>query len=199
MRKRLSFSSRNRLSHEPALFGVVPQETPSVGRSPELPREVLFEAEDSAAHDPLSRPEMDRGTLRRIVQENAGRHEPQPEAAKRILDVPRNLLMPVILLFCIVGAFAINNTPFDIGVMLVAGVAAYVLEENGFPVSPAILGVVLGGMLEENFITSMIKSDSRFVAFFERPIAAALGAATLALWAWPLVRFVCARRPAVAG
>ncbi len=67
------------------------------------------------------------------------------KAAKQILRVPRNVLMPVILLFCIVGAFAINNTPFDIGVMLVAGVVAYVLEENGFPVAPAILGVVLGG------------------------------------------------------
>src|SRR4249920_2128921 len=61
------------------------------------------------------------------------------KASKRILQVPRNVLMPVILLFCIVGAFAINNTPFDIGVMLVAGVVAYILEENGFPVAPAIL------------------------------------------------------------
>ena len=61
--------------------------------------------------------------------------------------------MPVILLFCIVGAFAINNTAFDVGVMLVAGLVAFVLEENGFPIAPAILGVVLGGMLEENFVT----------------------------------------------
>jgi TctA family transporter len=111
------------------------------------------------------------------------------KAAKKILKVPRNILMPVILLFCIVGAFAINNTPFDIGVMLVAGVAAYVLEENGFPVAPAILGVVLGGMLEENFVTSMIKSDGNLLAFFERPIAAVLGVLTLAAWFLPpLVR-----------
>ena len=67
--------------------------------------------------------------------------------------------MPVIMLFCVVGSFAINNTAFDVTVMLVAGVVAFVLEENGFPIAPAILGVVLGGMLEENFITSMIKSD----------------------------------------
>ena len=73
--------------------------------------------------------------------------------------MPRNVLMPVILLFCIVGAFAINNSLFGVGVMLVFGVVAFVLEENGFPIAPAILGVVLGGMLEENFITSMIKSD----------------------------------------
>jgi len=107
------------------------------------------------------------------------------KASKRILQVPRNILMPVILLFCIVGAFAINNTPFDIGVMLAAGIAGYLLEENGFPVAPAILGVVLGGMLEENFITSMIKSEGHLMGFFERPLAAALGALTLAAWFLP--------------
>jgi len=109
------------------------------------------------------------------------------KAAKQILRVPRNVLMPVILLFCIVGAFAINNTPFDIGVMLVAGVVAYVLESNGFPIAPAILGVVLGRMLEENFITSMIKSDGEFIGFFTRPIAAVLGVLTLAAWFLPPV------------
>jgi putative tricarboxylic transport membrane protein len=109
------------------------------------------------------------------------------KAAKQILKVPRNVLMPVILLFCVVGSFAINNTPFDIGVMLVAGVVAYVLEENGFPVAPAILGVVLGGMLEENFITSMIKSDGVLTAFFARPVAATLGVLTLLAWFLPPV------------
>jgi len=60
-----------------------------------------------------------------------------------------------------------------------------VLEENGFPVAPAILGVVLGGMLEENFITSMIKSDGNILGFFSRPLAATLGALTLAAWFLP--------------
>jgi len=109
------------------------------------------------------------------------------KAAKRILLVPREILMPIILLFCIVGTFAINNTPFDVGVMLAAGVIAYFLEQNGFPIAPAILGVVLGGMLEENFITSMIKSDGQFIGFFTRPIAATLGALTLAAWFLPPV------------
>ncbi len=107
--------------------------------------------------------------------------------AKQILKVPRSMLMPVIMLFCVVGSFAINNTAFDVTVMLVAGVAAWVLEDNGFPVAPAILGVVLGGMLEENFITSMIKSDGNLLAFVERPIAATLGALTLAVWFLPLL------------
>jgi TctA family transporter len=111
------------------------------------------------------------------------------KVAKRILAVPREILMPIILLFCIVGTFAINNTPFDVGVMLIAGVVAYFLEQNGFPIAPAILGVVLGGMLEENFITSMIKSDGSLGAFFGRPIALTLGILTLAAWFLPpLVR-----------
>jgi TctA family transporter len=109
------------------------------------------------------------------------------KVAKQILKVPRDILMPVILLFCAVGAFAINNTPFDVGVMLVAGVVAYVLEENHFPVAPAILGVVLGTMLEENFITSMIKSGGDLTAFFSRPVAAALGVLTLGAWFLPPV------------
>ena len=109
------------------------------------------------------------------------------KVAKQILRVPRNVLMPLILLFCVVGTFAINNTPFDVGVMLAAGVVAYILEENGFPSAPAILGVVLGGMLEENFVSSMIKSDGRLLGFFSRPIAASLGALTLAAWFLPPV------------
>jgi putative tricarboxylic transport membrane protein len=107
------------------------------------------------------------------------------KAAKQLLRVPRKILMPIIFLFCIVGAFAINNTPFDIGVMLVAGVIAYLLEENGFPVAPAILGVVLGTMFEENFVTSMIKSEGNLLAFFGRPVATALGVLTLGAWFLP--------------
>jgi TctA family transporter len=107
------------------------------------------------------------------------------KAARRILKVPRNVLMPVILVFCVVGTFAINNTLFDVGVMLVAGLIAYVLEENKFPIAPAILGVVLGGMLEENFITSMIKSDGNLLAFFSRPIASTLAVVTVLVWITP--------------
>jgi TctA family transporter len=120
------------------------------------------------------------------------------KVAKRILQVPRDILMPVILVFCIVGAFAINNTAFDVLVMLVAGVVAWILEENDFPISPLILGVVLGGMLEENFVSSMIKANGDPVAFLSRPIAATLGALTIAIWFWPLVRNRFARRATAA-
>jgi TctA family transporter len=54
------------------------------------------------------------------------------KVAKRILRVPRDILMPVIVLFCIVGAFAINNTAFDVGMMLIAGLAAWLLGRTTF-------------------------------------------------------------------
>ena len=110
------------------------------------------------------------------------------KGAKQLLRAPRQVLMPVILLFCIVGSFAINNTVFGVVLILAFGIIGYVMEENGFPVAPAILGMVLGAMLEENFISSMIKADGRLLAFFERPIAGSLGVLTLLVVSIPVFR-----------
>jgi TctA family transporter len=106
--------------------------------------------------------------------------------ATKILRVASNILMPTILLFCIVGSFAINNSVWGVTLILFFGLAAFVLEENGFPVAPAILGVVLGTMMEENFVTSMIKSDGDPLVFFTRPIAMWLAAGTFIILLWPL-------------
>jgi TctA family transporter len=107
--------------------------------------------------------------------------------ATRVLRVARNILMPTILLFCIVGAFAVTNSALGVLLILLFGLAAFVMEENGFPVAPAILGVVLGKMLEENLVTSMIKSDGDPLLFFTRPIAMWLAAATLLIVLWPVI------------
>ncbi|HEY6086679.1 MAG TPA: tripartite tricarboxylate transporter permease [Burkholderiaceae bacterium] len=114
--------------------------------------------------------------------------------AKRILRIPATVLMPLILLFCIVGSFAINNSLFGVIVMLVAGMLAFFMERWGFPIAPTILGVVLGTMLEEHFFSSLIKADGNFLVFFERPIAGTLGALTLLIWGWPLIKPLLARR-----
>jgi TctA family transporter len=106
------------------------------------------------------------------------------KVAKQLLRIPGEILMPIILLFCVVGSYAINNTLFGVVVMVVAGVLAFFMERWGFPVAPTILGVVLGTMLEEHFFSSLIKADGRLLAFFERPIAGVLGVATVAIWAW---------------
>jgi TctA family transporter len=102
--------------------------------------------------------------------------------AKQLLRVPRNVLLPIILMFCVVGSYAMTNSFYGIIIMLVMGIVGWLMEEHGYPIAPAILGLVLGEMLEQNFMTSMIKSDGAFLTFFERPIAGTLGVITALLW-----------------
>lgn len=108
--------------------------------------------------------------------------------SRQVLRIPRHVLIPIILMFCIVGSFAINNTVFGVSIMLVMGVLAYLMEENGFPVAPTILGIVLGTLLEDNFMSSMIKADGDLAGFFSRPIAAVLGVLVITLWLIPVAR-----------
>ena len=121
------------------------------------------------------------------------------KGAKQLLRVPREVLMPVILLFCVVGSFAINNSVFGVVLMLVFGLIAYLMEDNGFPVAPAILGMVLGAMLEEHFIRAMIRADGSFLAFFERPIAGGLGIVALMVACVPLIRWILRSRMLLPG
>jgi TctA family transporter len=111
-------------------------------------------------------------------------------ASTLLLKVPQRILMPVILIFCIVGSFAITNSVYGIAVMLAMGLIAYIMEENGFPIAPTVLGIVLGSMIEEMFLASMIKSDGNFLEFFSRPISAVLGAVTIIIWCIPIIRLM---------
>jgi len=108
------------------------------------------------------------------------------KASSQMLRVPRNILMPGILMFSIVGSFAINNSIFDVGMMLVMGVTGYFMEANGFPVAPIVLGIVLGPIVEKNFMMSMIKTDWDATQFFTRPVSAILCIVTLFIWFFPL-------------
>ncbi|MGW9329729.1 tripartite tricarboxylate transporter permease [Bosea sp. NPDC055594] len=109
------------------------------------------------------------------------------KVSAKILKAPRDLLMPVILVLSILGAYAINNSLFDIWVMLGFGVLAFFMEENDIPLAPAILGLVLGPMIEENFVNSMIMSGGSFVGLVDRPIAGTLALVTGSVILWPIV------------
>jgi 6-phosphogluconate dehydrogenase (decarboxylating) len=113
------------------------------------------------------------------------------KVAKQILRIPAAVLMPLILLFCIVGSFAINNSMFGVIVMGVAGVVAFFMERWGFPVAPTILGVVLGTMLEEHFFSSLIKADGNFLASSSGRSPARWAWLTLMIWLWPVVGACC--------
>ncbi|MFV0360969.1 tripartite tricarboxylate transporter permease [Tropicimonas sp.] len=113
--------------------------------------------------------------------------------SRHLLRVPQSLLMPIVLAACIVGSFAINNTIFGVAVMLVFGLVGWFFEDNDIPLAPAILGIVLGPMLEFNFVTSMLKSKGDLMIFVERPIAVVLCLVVIALWASPVLRWIRGR------
>ncbi|WP_028032984.1 tripartite tricarboxylate transporter permease [Chelativorans sp. J32] len=102
--------------------------------------------------------------------------------AKNILRVSKSVLMPLILIFCIVGAFASNNSVYGVTIMLIFGIVGYLMEENDFPVAPCVLGIVIGPILEENLITTLIKFQGSLIDFINRPIALALFALSCLIW-----------------
>jgi TctA family transporter len=110
--------------------------------------------------------------------------------SKRLLRVPINVLMPLVLVFCMVGSFAINNSLLAILIILVLGIASFILQENEFPAAPLILGMVMGPIMEENFMQAMIVANGNLLMFFGRPIAATLGAVVVLFWLTPVYRFL---------
>jgi TctA family transporter len=109
-------------------------------------------------------------------------------ASGQLLRVPRAVLLPVIVAFCIVGAYAINNGRLEILVMLLLGVLGYAMERVGVPVAPVVLGIVLGPIVEKNFMQSVIKTDWDLSQFLTRPLSATLMVTTILVLAYPLLR-----------
>jgi putative tricarboxylic transport membrane protein len=114
-------------------------------------------------------------------------------AASSILRAPRAAVMPVILVCCAVGAFATGNNLFAIVLVAAFGVIGYVMENNGYPVAAMVLGIVMGTMVEQSFVTSLIKSDGSLLPFFDRPVSAVLAAMTITALLWPVFVWIWKR------
>jgi putative tricarboxylic transport membrane protein len=108
-------------------------------------------------------------------------------AGTLIRRTPKRVLLPVILVFCITGSYAINGSPFDVFVMGAMGVLGFVLDRRDVPAGPVILGIILGAPLEERFIQTLTSTDGGVFAFFGRPMAAALGLIAVTMWVTPIV------------
>jgi putative tricarboxylic transport membrane protein len=88
----------------------------------------------------------------------------------RIVQVPRSILVPVVLVLCVIGAYALNNTMDNVWALLLFGVLGYVLVKFGFPLAPLILGVILGDQIEVNLVRSLMTDDDPWL-FLTRPIS----------------------------
>lgn len=111
-----------------------------------------------------------------------------------IRRTPKRVLLPIILLFCITGAYAINGSYFDVLVMGVMGFLGFLLDRRDIPTGPVVLGIILGSPLEERFIQALTAADGSLLAFFARPVAALLGVTAIVLWLTPVVMWAVERR-----
>ena len=92
----------------------------------------------------------------------------------KILKVPNNILMPMVIMFCVAGAYSINNSNFDVVIMGLFGLLGYAMKKTGFPLAPLLLGFILSRIAEMSFRQAMVIADNELSIFFTKPISCAL-------------------------
>ncbi len=105
----------------------------------------------------------------------------------QMLRVPYPYFYPAILVFCLLGVYAVNQSVVDLWIMVGTAIAGYGLRKLGFEVAPIVLGLVLSPMIELSLRQSLALSSGSYLIFFERPIAAMMLAVAAALLALGLV------------
>lgn len=106
----------------------------------------------------------------------------------RIINIPRTVLLPAIVLLCVVGTFAMRNALFDVGVLLVAGLLGFALRRVKVPLPPLLLGFILGPMLEDNFRRALLLSDGNWSTFILRPISGVILLLAVVLTVYGILR-----------
>jgi len=116
----------------------------------------------------------------------------------RVLAMPFTMLAPTIFVLCIVGVFATTDRMFDVWLMLLFGVAGYLLRKLNYPVAPAVLAIVLGPLAESSLRQSLISTQGDVMTFVERPIALTFILLAVLLMSYPAIARLVARRRAAA-
>src|SRR5205807_9740735 len=113
----------------------------------------------------------------------------------RALRVPYGILMPLIVIFCVIGAYSLKNNVWDVGQMLVFGVLGYFMKKLGYSPAALVLALVLGPLAERALRQSLIISDAGLGIFFTRPISGVLMTLALLAVAVPVYKAIRGRSP----
>ncbi len=90
----------------------------------------------------------------------------------QLLKIPYRILLPLILLFCLIGAYSLNNSTFDVMVMIFFGGVGYLMRKFRYESAPLVLAFVMGPILEQNLRQALLMSHGSFTIFISRPISA---------------------------
>ncbi len=104
-----------------------------------------------------------------------------------ILRIPFAVIAPVIIVICGIGAYTVNNSMFDVVMMMVFGVMGYFFKKLKYPLAPLVLALVLGDMAESSFRQSMLLSQGSLAIFWSNPLVGTITGLALLLLCWPLL------------
>ncbi len=105
----------------------------------------------------------------------------------KLISFPKKYLIPAIIVFSLVGSYAISNSIFDIWVLIISGIVGFALRKIGFPIAPIILGMILGPLFESNFRRALMLSSGNWATFVQRPISLAFLIVVVVVLAGPAV------------
>lgn len=105
----------------------------------------------------------------------------------KLLATPKQILLPLVMFFSLIGVYLVSFNTFDIYLMVIFAIVAVFLRIMDYPMAPMILGFILGGMMENNLRRALTISDGSLSFLWERPITATILVITVILLAWPLI------------
>ena len=117
----------------------------------------------------------------------------------KIALVPYKLLYPLILILSVVGVYSVNNSLWDVGVMILFGIIGYFMKKFDIPIAATVLTFVLGPQIESSLLQSLVLSDGSMLIFFQRPITAVLMSAVLLILIASVYSGLKNKRGALAG
>jgi putative tricarboxylic transport membrane protein len=112
----------------------------------------------------------------------------------RVLEFPEVIVSAYVVMCCILGAFAARNNLTDVWLLVIFGIIGYVFERFSFPVTPMVLGVILGPLAESAFMTTMISYGNDWTIFFSRPISGTLMVIAIITLIYPVIRHMHQQR-----
>ena len=114
----------------------------------------------------------------------------------QLMKVPEPILAAFIIAFCFLGAYALRNDMSDVWVTMLFGVLGFFMRRYNLPIPPLILGIILGPLAEQYFLTSMVSHGNDVTVFLTRPVSAAVLLTSAGLLVWPALRWRFGRRRA---
>ena len=111
-----------------------------------------------------------------------------------VLRMPFTILAPIIFVLCVVGGFAPTQSLHDVWLILVFGVAGYLMRKLDYPLAPAVLAIVLGPLAETSMRQALLMSDGDLMVFLERPISGPIMGIAIVLFLLPLIKILRSRR-----